>query len=68
MQVYKDAKCYLKGFFNAIEAFRSDQDPESWRIQNSADVAAFLEFGHERGEGSDLDEQGDYPLLTPVSL
>jgi hypothetical protein len=21
MQVYDDAKCYLKGFFNAIEAF-----------------------------------------------
>ena len=21
MQVYEDAKCYLKGFFNAIEAF-----------------------------------------------
>ena len=24
MQVYQDAKCYLKGIFNAIEAFRSD--------------------------------------------
>jgi hypothetical protein len=28
MQVYKDSKCYLRGFFNAIEAFRSDRDPE----------------------------------------
>jgi hypothetical protein len=24
MQVYQDAKCYLKGIFNAIEAFCSD--------------------------------------------
>ena len=67
MQVYKDAKCYLKGFFNAIEAFWSDHDPKGWRIQNSADAVAFLEFGHDRGEGSALDAQGDYPLLTPVT-
>ena len=24
--VYRDARCYLKGFFNAIEAFRPDRD------------------------------------------
>jgi hypothetical protein len=27
----------------------------------------FLEFGHDSGEGSPLDAQGDYPLLTPVT-
>jgi hypothetical protein len=47
MQVYDDAKCYLKGFFNAIEAFWSDHDPEGWHIHNSVDAAAFLEFGHD---------------------
>ena len=26
-----------------------------------------MEFGHDRGEGSTLDAQGDYPLLTPVT-
>ena len=31
------------------------------------DAAAFLEFGHDKGEGSTLDAQGDYPLLTPVT-
>ncbi len=67
MQVYEDAKYYLKGFFNALEAFRSDQDPEGWRIQNSVDAEVFLEFGHDVGEGSPLDVQGDYPLLTPVT-
>jgi hypothetical protein len=42
MQVYDDAKCYLKGFFNPIGAFQSDRNPKGWRIQNSVDVAAFL--------------------------
>ena len=32
MQVYQDAKCYLKGFFNALEAFRPDRDSQGWRI------------------------------------
>ncbi len=26
-----------------------------------------MEFGHDKGEGSALDVQGDYPLLTPVT-
>jgi hypothetical protein len=32
MQVYQDAKCNLnlKGICNAIEAFRSDWDPQGW--------------------------------------
>ncbi len=67
MQVYDDAKHYLKGCFNAIEAFQSDHNPEGWHIHNSVDAAAFLEFGHDSGEGSPLDAQGDYPLLTPVT-
>jgi hypothetical protein len=31
--VYKDARCYLKGFFNAVESFRSDRDANGWRIR-----------------------------------
>jgi hypothetical protein len=30
MQVYQDAKCYLKGIFNALEAFRADHDSLGW--------------------------------------
>ncbi len=30
LQVYQDAKCYLKGIFNALEAFRSNQDSQGW--------------------------------------
>jgi hypothetical protein len=31
--VYKDARCYLKGFFNAIEAFRVGRDRNGWRLK-----------------------------------
>ncbi len=30
-------------------------------------MATFLECGHDSGEGSPLDAQDDYPLLTPVT-
>ncbi len=30
MQVYQDTKCYLKGIFNALEAFRADSDSQGW--------------------------------------
>jgi hypothetical protein len=67
MQVYQDAKCYLKGIFNTIEAFRSDRDPKGWRVESSIDSAAFLEYSHEKGLESPLDVQGDYPLQTKVT-
>ena len=67
MQVYQDAKCYLKGFFNAIEAFRSDREPQSWRIDAAVDSAAFLEYSQEQGLESPLDLQGDYPLQTKAT-
>jgi hypothetical protein len=30
VQVYSNAKCYLKFFFNALEAFRKDWDIQGW--------------------------------------
>jgi hypothetical protein len=35
-EVYKDARSYLKGFFNAIEAFRLDRDSNGWRLQKES--------------------------------
>lgn len=68
VQVYSDAKCYLKGIFNALEAFRTDRDSEGWRLQqNAADSAELLEFGVSTGQDSPLDAQGDYPLATAVT-
>jgi hypothetical protein len=67
MQVYQDAKCFLKGVFNAIEAFRSGRDPEGWRVESLIDSTAFLEYSLENGLESPLDVQGDYPLQTKVT-
>ncbi len=66
LQVYQDAKCYLKGIFNAIEAFRSDRDPEGWRIDSSIESAAMLEYRHDHALDSPSELQGDYPLQTKV--
>ncbi len=68
MQVYADAKCYLKGIFNALEAFRDDQDSLGWQTNMSVDSTELLEFSVETGQDSSLDTQGDYPVLTPVNL
>ena len=68
LQVYQDAKCYLKGIFNALEAFRSDRDSQGWQIGYSEDSAELLEFAVNTGKDSLLDAQADYPLLTPVTL
>jgi hypothetical protein len=37
-EVYLDARPYLKGFFNAIEAFRIDRDRNGWRIRAKAEL------------------------------
>jgi hypothetical protein len=67
VQVYPDAKCYLKGIFNALEAFQGDRDSEGWRINLSQDSAKLLEYSLETKQESPLEAQGDYPLLTAVN-
>jgi hypothetical protein len=67
MQVYRDAKCYLKGIFNALEAFRVDRDSLGWQINTFEDSAELLEFSIETGQDSPLDAWVDYPVLTPVN-
>jgi len=67
VQVHSDAKCYLKGIFNALEAFRTNRDLEGWQLQNAADSAELLELGVSTGQDSPLDAQGDYPLATAVT-
>ncbi len=64
MQVYQDAKCYLKGIFNAIEAFRSDRDSQGWRVKAAVNSAAFLDYSVGRSVKSPLDLPGEYPLET----
>ncbi len=47
VQVYANAKCHLKGIFNALKAFRADRDSEGWRIDSSQDSVELLEFSIE---------------------
>ena len=35
-EVYKDARSYLKGSFNAIEAFHLNRDSNGWRLQKES--------------------------------
>ena len=67
VQVYPDAKCYLKGIFNALEAFWGDRDSEGWRFNLSQDSVELLEYSLETKQESPLEAQGDYPLLTAVN-
>ena len=62
-EVYTDARCYLKGFFNAIEAFRWGRDLDGWRLLSAMELAEKLELD----DAPTIVAQGDYPLDTPIT-
>lgn len=62
-EVYCDARCYLTGFFNALEAFREDRDVDGWRLQTAMDEAANLEDK----DATRAQAAADYPRLTRVT-
>ena len=38
--LYLEGRCFLKGFFNALEAFREDRDDEDgWQVDISMEEA-----------------------------
>ncbi len=55
MQVYINAKPYLKGIFNTLEAFRVDRDSMGWRTDVSVDSTELLEYSVKTGQDSPLD-------------
>jgi hypothetical protein len=61
--VYSDARPYLKGFFNAIEAFRGDRDLDGWRLQEAMEDALYLEAKDAPTSVS----QAGYPLETRIT-
>lgn len=62
-EVYKEARCFLKGFFNAIESFRGDRDSEGWRDTDLMEEVKRLEDS----EATFLEAQTGYPLTTIVT-
>lgn len=79
--VYRDARCYLKGFFNAIESFRADRDLNGWRVQDGPDLVLdesglspeVVDDSMAAAEALEIDDAGTataatgYPLLTPIT-
>jgi hypothetical protein len=47
--VYREARCFLKGFFNAVEAFRPDRDANAWRIKEGFEGPLAPELGDNYG-------------------
>jgi len=68
-QVYSDARSYLKGIFNAIEAFRWGRDIDGWRLQavmDQAELEAMLVEDDEDSLRSSPPAEG-YPLETRIT-
>ena len=66
-EVYRDACSYLKGIFNAIEAFRWNRDLEGWRLQSSMEAAARLELEEDLDYGDHSASNPDYPVETRIT-
>jgi hypothetical protein len=62
-ELYSEGRCFLKGFFNALEAFRSDRDLDGWKLQEAMDSARELE----ENDASRETAGNGYPLFTRVT-
>ena len=61
--VYRDARCYLKGFFNAIEAFRINWDVNGWRLRDGVDGPLSPELTDDSGLTPLLLDQAEHSAL-----
>ena len=64
-EVYSDARPYLKGCFNAIEAFRRGRDVDGWRLLSLMEMEAAEDL--ETSDASTAAAQADYPLDTVIT-
>ena len=62
-EVYPEGRCYLKGFFNALEAFHSGRDPKGWCLVEAWDEAEELD----RRGVPDAQVGQDYPVATHIT-
>ena len=62
-EVYSWARVYLKGFFNAIEAWRGDRDLDGWRLGTVMDELAELEAIDAPG----VEFSKGYPIATRIT-
>jgi len=62
-EIYQYSRPYLKGFFNALEAFRDGRDLEGWALGSTMESAKLLEL---EDAGTAKAREG-YPILTRIS-
>ena len=62
-EVYADGRSYLKGIFNAIEAFRWNRDIDGWRLQDAMDTVAQFEMNEASASAADI----GYPRDTKIT-
>ena len=62
-EIYRTGRSFLKGMFNAIEAFRSNRDLDGWRLDEVMDSAKNLEVR----DATRLEASEDYPLETQIT-
>ena len=62
-EICEDCRCYLKGFFNALEAFRADRDLDGWALSDAMAAAARLELE----DLGTVDALADYPRHTTIT-
>ena len=62
-EVYPETRCYLKGFFNAMEAFREGRDLNGWRLERAMLEARAIELE----DVPQSQAREGYPLLTRIT-
>jgi len=62
-EVYTNGRCYLKGFFNAIEAWRDNRDIDGWRLVDEMNAVGALDSK----EAPVLEFRKGYPAVTRVT-
>ena len=62
-EVYSDCRSYLKGIFNALEAWRWDRDLDGWRLQEAMEDTLALEVN----DASRATAEAGYPLETKIT-
>jgi hypothetical protein len=66
-EIYSDARPYLKGFFNALEAWREHRDIDGWRLQELMDAARLFSGDDEDEETEPTPASTEYPVETRIT-
>ena len=62
-EVYSGGRCFLKGFFNAVEAWRGDRDIDGWRLSDAMTDVGALEWN----EAGEIEYSSGYPVSTQIT-